>query len=383
MNINSLLKDNFSLLRNSKGCLFCFKIYNLYMIKKACKPITKDAETHSPMSRNRQKLLFLGIIFVFVFFGSFSVGRYPVPPWDVLKIIINELIPLEQTWNDQMSLVVLNIRLPRVIAAALIGCALSTAGGIYQGMFKNPMVSPDILGSSAGAGFGAALGILCAFGYYGISISAFIFGLIAVIVAVAAASRFRSNVTLGLVLAGIMIGSLFQACTSFIKLVADPTDELPAITYWLMGSLASIRIYDLQMLLPVMLVGLIPLFFLRWRLNVITLSEEEARSLGVNTKRIRILVILCATLVTAASVAVSGMIGWVGLVIPHFARKLVGCDYKILLPAIMLIGGSFLMVVDNVARTLTTSEVPIGILTAFIGAPFFLYLILQGGKKRL
>ncbi|MDD4798866.1 MAG: iron ABC transporter permease, partial [Clostridia bacterium] len=271
----------------------------------------------------------------------------------------------------------------RIIAAALIGCALSTAGGIYQGMFKNPMVSPDILGSSAGAGFGAALGILCSFGYYGISFSAFVFGLIAVVLAVLAASKFRSNVALGLVLAGIMTGSLFQACTSFIKLVADPTDELPAITYWLMGSLASIRLPDLKMLLPVMLVGLIPLFFLRWRLNVITLSEEEARSLGVNTKRIRVLVILCATLVTAASVAVSGMIGWVGLVIPHFARKMVGCDYKVLLPATMLIGGSFLMVVDNVARTLTTSEVPIGILTAFIGAPFFLYLILQGGKKRL
>ena len=353
------------------------------MIKNVNKLRKKEAETNFPRRCNRQKLLVLSIVFLLVFFGSFSVGRYPVYPWDVLKIIINELFPIKQTWNSQMSLVVLNIRLPRIIAAALIGCALSTAGGIYQGMFKNPMVSPDILGSSAGAGFGAALGILCTFGYYGISFSAFIFGLIAVFLAVVAASRFRSNVTLGLVLAGIMIGSLFQACTSFIKLAADPTDELPAITYWLMGSLASIRIHDLQMLLPVMMVGLIPLYLLRWRLNVITLSEEEARSLGVNTKRIRILVILCATLVTAAAVAVSGMIGWVGLVIPHFARRIVGCDYKVLLPAIMLIGGSFLMVVDNVARTLTTSEVPIGILTAFIGAPFFLYLILQGGKKRL
>jgi len=327
-----------------------------------------------------RKIGSLVLLFLVIFFVSFSIGRFYVPIDQVILIFLDKLIHVPQTWSEQMSIVVLLIRWPRIIVAALVGMALSSAGCVYQGMFRNPMVSPDILGSSAGAGFGAALGILLGLDSIGITTLAFCFGILAVVIALLCTMKNKHNPTLGLVLAGIMIGSLFSAGTSFIKLVADPTDQLPAITYWLMGSLASIRQSDLYLLCPCILIGLIPLLLLRWRLNVLTQGDEGAMALGVNVHMLRVIVIACSTLMTAACVAVSGMIGWVGLVIPHFARKLVGCDYKYLLPTAMLMGGSFLLIVDNIARTIASSEVPIGILTAFVGAPFFLSMILKGGR---
>jgi iron complex transport system permease protein len=339
------------------------------------------ASKHFPCSKVKLRLTVLLILFIVIFVVSFSIGRFFVPIDQVINILLGKIFLIPQTWQKNMEIVVINIRLPRIVSAAFVGMALSVAGSVYQGMFKNPMVSPSLLGSSAGAGFGAALGIFAGLSGFGISISAFIIGTIAVFMAVFVSSRYRSNPTLGLVLAGIMISSLFQAATSFIKLVADPTDELPAITYWLMGSLASVRNNDLLLLCPAIIIGIAPLLLMRWRLNVITLGDEEAQSLGVNTKALRFIVIISATLMTSACVAVSGMIGWVGLVIPHLSRKLVGCDYKNLLPASILIGGSFLMIVDNISRTAATIEIPIGILTAFVGAPFFLYMILKEGGK--
>lgn len=332
------------------------------------------------IQRQGKKLWVLVAIFLIIFLVSFSIGRFYVPVKEVILILFDKWVSLPQTWTKQMAVVVLNVRLPRIIAAALVGMALAGAGCVYQGMFKNPMVSPDILGSSAGAGFGAALGIFLGLGNIGITTLAFSFGILAVGIALICTCPYKYNPTLGLVLAGIMIGSLFSAGTSFIKLVADPTNQLPAITYWLMGSLASIRQKDLVLLAPCVMIGVIPLLLLRWRLNVLTQGDEEARALGVNVNMLRIMVIACSTLMTSACVAVSGMIGWVGLVIPHFARKFVGCDYKYLLPAALLMGGSFLMVVDNLSRIMATSEVPIGILTAFVGAPFFLWMILRGGR---
>ena len=248
-------------------------------------------------------------------------------------------------------------------------------------MFRNPMVSPDLLGASTGACFGAALAILFGASYAVITASSFLFGLAAVGLTylVGRLSRIRS--TLAMVLAGMMVGSLFSAGTSFIKLVADTTDQLPAITYWLMGALTSVRLDDLHFAMVPILCGLIPLFFLRWRLNLLSVSEAEARSMGVNTRLLRLLVILCATLATAASVSISGMIGWVGLVIPHICRLLVGQDTQRLLPCSMLLGASFLMLVDDLARCLTTGEIPLGILTALVGAPLFLYLIVKGGAR--
>ena len=238
-----------------------------------------------------------------------------------------------------------------------------------------PDMAPDILGASSGACFGAALAILLGFQRLGVTAAAFAASLATVALVYVLARGIRGNQVVNLLLAGIMISSLFSAGTSYIKLVADPTNQLPAITYWLMGSLSGTRMKDVTFaLLPVAL-GAVPLLLLRWRVNLLTLSEEEARSMGVNTTALRLVVILCATVLTAASVSVSGMIGWVGLVIPHLSRKLVGSDCRRLLPASMLLGAIFLLLVDNVSRNLLAVEIPIGILTAFIGAPFFIYLM--------
>ena len=275
------------------------------------------------------------------------------------------------------------MRLPRVAAAALVGAALAVSGAAYQGMFRNPMVSPDILGASTGAGFGAAVAILLGAGYFGISAAAFCCGLLAVAAAWLVSRLSKADQAVALILAGMMISSLFSAGTSFVKLVADTQQQLPAITYWLMGSLSSIKDKDVVFLAIPVALGMIPLFFLRWRMNLLTVGEEEAQSMGVNTRRLRGAVIVCATLLTSASVAVSGMIGWVGLVIPHFCRMLFGYDYRRLIPAGALFGAAFLLAVDDIARLVTTGELPLGILTAFVGAPLFLYLIATGGGRRV
>ena len=324
-----------------------------------------------------------------IFFLSFLIGRYRVPALQVLRLLTDRFLSLisfgrwglAPTWTAEEASVVVQIRLPRILSAALIGAALSAAGASYQAMFRNPMVSPDLLGASTGACFGAALAILLGASYAVITASSFLFGLAAVGLTylVGRLSRIRS--TLAMVLAGMMVGSLFSAGTSFIKLVADTTDQLPAITYWLMGALTAVRLDDLHFAMVPILCGLIPLFFLRWRLNLLSVSEAEARSMGVNTRLLRLLVILCATLATAASVSISGMIGWVGLVIPHMMRRLVGSDYRYLMPASLLGGSIFLLIVDNVSRNAATSGIPIGILTAFIGAPFFLWLITGKGDQ--
>ena len=345
----------------------------------------------------RRRFALLTALFLAVFLTAFAIGRYAVAVDKTVCILLDGALRgvssflsrlfsaditwgLAPFWTDAEAAIVLNVRLPRILAAALIGAALSVAGVSYQGMFCNPMVSPDLLGASTGAGFGAALAILCSASYLAITFSAFLFGLLAVLLAYFISRRSRMESTLSMVLAGMMISSLFTSGTSFIKLVADTDNQLPAITYWLMGSLTSVRGTDVRFAALPILLGLIPLLLLRWRVNLLTLSEAEARSMGVDTQRLRRIVILCATLMTSASVAISGMIGWVGLVIPHFCRILFGYDYRRLLPSCALLGASFLMLVDTLARTVTTAEIPLGILTSFVGAPVFLYLILTGGK---
>lgn len=328
------------------------------------------------------KFTILVVIFIVVFFGSFMLGRYPVSPPELMKIILSGIIDIPQSWPDAAENVIFQIRLPRVLAAAIIGAALSLAGVSYQGMFQNPMVSPDILGASSGAGFGAALAILLGAGYMGISVAAFLFGLAAVMLAYGISRVSRINATLAMILAGMMIGSLFTSCTSFVKLVADTEQTLPAITYWLMGSLVSIKPQDVAFAIVPIITGSVPLFLLKWRMNLLTVGEEEAQAMGINTRALRLVVIVCATLLTASSVAISGMIGWVGLVIPHFCRMIFGYDYRKIIPASALFGATFLMVVDNIARLATTAEIPLGILTSFVGAPIFVYLILKGGTSR-
>ncbi|MEG0005828.1 MAG: iron ABC transporter permease [Clostridium sp.] len=324
-------------------------------------------------------LVILGIIVAVVFVLSFAVGKYPISPRELILGLVAPYMEGVDVGPEVVT-IIYNVRLPRVIGALLIGGALACAGAAYQGIFRNPMASPDVLGASAGAGFGAALGILCGFSYFGVSISSFFFGIITLIVVYIISVKVNNKV-IGIILAGIMVGSLFSSATSFLKLIADPDNTLPAITYWLMGSLSSVSMEDIGFVILPMVIGLAPIIFLRWKLNILTLSEQEARSIGVNTKIVRMVVITGATLITAASVSISGLIGWVGLVMPHIARMIVGQDYRYMIPASILLGGGFLLIVDNFARTISTAEVPIGILTAFIGAPFFLYLIIREGKK--
>ena len=262
-----------------------------------------------------------------------------------------------------------------------MGCCLSAAGVAYQGVFQNPMAAPDILGASSGAAFGAALAILLDMESSMVMLFAFASSLLTVGLVIYTGERARGKRSLGLILSGIMIGSLVSSGTSFIKLVADPDDQLPAITYWLMGSLNGTSPKDVLFALVPMGLGLAMLFLLRWRINLLTLGDEEARTMGVNAKRLRIMVILCATLITAASVSVSGVIGWVGLVIPHLTRRMVGNNYKHLMPASMLFGAIFLLLVDDISRNLLATEIPIGILTSLIGAPFFIFLMSKDGER--
>lgn len=317
----------------------------------------------------------LTALLVAAFLLSFVLGRYDVPLLQVVRILLSPLLPLEKTWTDNMAVAVLNVRLPRIVLACAVGAALSAAGTAYQAVFRNPMAAPDILGASSGACFGAALAILLGITHLGVTALAFAASLVTVALVYLVARRIRGDQVVNLLLAGIMISSLFSSGTSYIKLVADPSDQLPAITYWLMGSLSGTRGEDVLFVLLPMAAGLIPLLLLRWRVNLLTLGEEEARSIGVNTRALRLVVIVCATVLTAASVAAAGMIGWVGLVIPHLSRKLVGSDCRRLLPASALLGATFLLLVDDISRNLLAVEIPIGILTAFVGAPFFLYLM--------
>jgi len=333
--------------------------------------------------RYARRFAVLGAVFLAVLLGSLLVGRYALSPGQLVHMLWTRISGGAADWPISDDKVVFAVRLPRVAAAALVGAALAVSGAAYQGMFRNPMVSPDILGASTGAGFGAAVAILLGAGYFGISAAAFCCGLLAVAAAWLVSRLSKADQAVALILAGMMISSLFSAGTSFVKLVADTQQQLPAITYWLMGSLSSIKDKDVLFLAIPVALGMIPLFFLRWRMNLLTVGEEEAQSMGVNTRRLRGAVIVCATLLTSASVAVSGMIGWVGLVIPHFCRMLFGYDYRRLIPAGALFGAAFLLAVDDIARLVTTGELPLGILTAFVGAPLFLYLIATGGGRRV
>ena len=333
--------------------------------------------------RYARRFAVLGAVFLAVLLGSLLVGRYALSPGQLVHMLWTRISGGAADWPISDDKVVFAVRLPRVAAAALVGAALAVSGAAYQGMFRNPMVSPDILGASTGAGFGAAVAILLGAGYFGISAAAFCCGLLAVAAAWLVSRLSKADQAVALILAGMMISSLFSAGTSFVKLVADTQQQLPAITYWLMGSLSSIKDKDVVFLAIPVALGMIPLFFLRWRMNLLTVGEEEAQSMGVNTRRLRGVVVVCATLLTSASVAVSGMIGWVGLVIPHFCRMLFGYDYRRLIPAGALFGAAFLLAVDDIARLVTTGELPLGILTAFVGAPLFLYLIATGGGRRV
>jgi iron complex transport system permease protein len=304
-------------------------------------------------------------------------GAYPLSLADILAAMGRQLTGAAP--QGQVDTVLFEVRLPRVLAAVLIGAALAAAGAAYQTLFRNPLVSPDILGVSTGAGLGAVLGIFLSLPVVGIQLLAFAVGLatVGLVYAIASLVHGREPI-LVLVLAGVVVGSLAGAAISLMKILADPYDQLPAIVFWLLGSLSAIRRGEVWTAMPLVLVGLVPLVLLRWRINVLSLGDEEAKALGVEAGRLRFLVVAAATLMTASVVAISGVIGWVGLVIPHIARMAVGPSFDRLLPTAMLLGASYLLLVDTLARTMARIEVPIGILTAIIGAPFFLWLLARG-----
>jgi iron complex transport system permease protein len=331
------------------------------------------------MSLSRSALPGIAIALLILLAGialAFTVGRYPVGLNDVLEVFSARLSGRPAHVPAAIESVVLQVRGPRVMAAALIGAALAVAGTAFQGLFRNPLVSPDILGASSGAALGAVLGIYFSLGLFAIQGIAFLGGLAAVaaVYLIGTLVPARDPILL-LVLAGVVIGSLLGAGVGLVKYLADPYNQLPAMTFWLLGSLAATGVSDLVPLFGPVALGTLVLVALRWRMNVMSLTDEEARALGVPTGPLRIVIVAAATLVTSASVATAGIIGWVGLIVPHLARSLVGPDFSRLLPTAAILGGGYLLFIDTIARTMSSVEVPLGILTAVIGTPFFIWLL--------
>ncbi|MFC5386952.1 FecCD family ABC transporter permease [Aquamicrobium segne] len=337
--------------------------------------------TRQPLPAAAVLVLLSALLVITVLFAA-GTGPYPVSPQQILTILL-------ATASDDMdiasaSTVLFQIRFPRVLAAILVGAALSAAGAAYQSLFRNPLVSPDILGVSSGAGFGAVLGILLGLPVAAIQFLGFGGGLLTVMLVVMLAKMLRgSGDVLLLVLAGIVVGALAGAAISLVKVLADPYDQLPAITFWLLGSLAGVKLEDVMTVMPVVALGLLPLILLRWRIGVLSLGDEEARALGVEAGWLRAVVIAAATLVTASVVAVSGIIGWVGLMVPHMARLLVGPRFDRLLPASILLGAIFMVIVDTLARSVAEIEIPLGVLTAIIGGPAFVWLLARSRRVAL
>ncbi len=313
---------------------------------------------------------------------ALTVGRYPVSLGDLVSALLAKAGGPRGEISPAVESVIWQVRGPRVMAAMLVGAALAVAGTAFQGLFRNPLVSPDILGASSGAALGAVLGIFLSLGVFAIQAIAFVGGLVAVgiVYVIGAAVRSRDPI-LVLVLTGVVVGSLFGAGVGLVKYLADPYNQLPAMTFWLLGNLSSTGVADLLPLFGPVAIGTAVLIALRWRMNVMSLPEEEARALGVATGPLRVAIVAAATLVTSASVATAGIIGWVGLVVPHLARSLVGPDFARLLPAAAILGGGYLLLIDTLARTLAQVEIPLGILTAVIGTPFFIWLLASVQKN--
>jgi iron complex transport system permease protein len=336
----------------------------------------------TPDSQSSKRILYLSAIgLVVLALTSLMLGKFAVSPTNVLSVLFAKITGETGKLDPILSNVIWNIRLPRVAAGLCVGAALAAAGATYQGLFRNPLVSPDILGVSAGASLGAVIGIYFSMPVATIQLLGFGGGLLAVAAVYAVGSTIRNrDPVLVLVLSGIAIGALIGSGLSLIKILADPYDQLPAITYWLLGSLTAVSSSDILSVFPAFIIGIIPLILLRWRINLLTLGDEEAKSLGVETRYLRPVLIASATLITAAAVSITGIIGWIGLVIPHIARLLVGPDFRKLLPMSMILGAGYLLIVDMLARMIAQIEIPLGILTAVVGAPFFIWLLASDRK---
>lgn len=328
-------------------------------------------------SHSAQPFLWAGL--TVVFFIGLSWGRYPVSALDSLKVLTGHIgIPINRNWPETLDTVIMQIRLPRVLAAMLIGGSLSVSGASFQGLFRNPLVSPYVLGVASGAGFGAALGILLTEDSLIIQLCAFSFGMFAVGAAWIMSSLYKSSRTIIIILAGVVMGAFFQSLLSLVKYMADPDDKLPVIVYWLMGSLSSVTMTDLENVSPAIAICLLIIYLLRWKINVLTMGEDEARTMGIESGKLRFIIVVAVTVITACSVSISGIIGWVGLVVPHLARMVVGPDFRKLIPASLIMGACYLTLIDGLARNISAAEIPLGILTATVGAPFFALLLARG-----
>ena len=327
--------------------------------------------------KNSIWVIVISAILVITMLGAMGIGRYSISLGD----IINTLLPksLAGEVDPNVRTVIYNIRLPRVLLAALAGSGLAVSGAAFQSLFSNPLATPDTLGVATGASFGAALGIILGFGSIGIQMCAFIVGIgcIGLVYFISKIKGERSMIMI--ILAGMVISSLFQAMVSLIKYVADPQDTLPQITFWLMGSLSGVGFDELVIASPLIILGVMIIFLLRWKMNMLSLHEDESKSLGVNVKVVRLFTIMSAALITASVVSICGNIGWVGLLIPHISRMIFGNNNKSVIPACIGFGAIFMVVIDTIARSAIASEIPISILTAFVGAPFFIILLRKTG----
>ena len=334
--------------------------------------------------KEKRMILILSVCLVILIIISICVGRYAIELREIPSIFRQWMSGNLDEASRKAVTVLFVIRVPRILLALLTGAGLAASGAAYQGLFQNPMVSPDILGVSSGASVGAALALLLGFSSGMVHVTAFVFGIMAVglVVMISHIATERSGQILIMVLSGTVISSVFSAFTSLIKYVADTDEKLPAITFWLMGSFAKSGSYtNVKIMIFVTLLGLIPLLALRWKINALSFGEDEAASLGVDVRKIRNVIIFSSTLLTASSVCICGMVGWVGLIMPHISRLLVGSNYGKMLPVTILSGAIFMLLVDNVSRVIIPGELPIGILTSLIGAPLFIYLLFSGRKE--
>ncbi len=342
---------------------------------------TPRPDVHARHGLAPATLIILIVAPLVLFFASLCIGRYPVLPGDTFHILLSRFVQMDPAWQETAETVILKVRLPRVLMAMLLGAGLSIAGASFQGIFRNPLVGPSILGVSQGAGFGAALALLLGGNMIVVHVSAFFSGLLAVGAAYAMSRIQKGKHLLMLVLSGMIVAAVFSALISLIKYMADPMEKLPNIVFWLMGSLAGTDYHDLAMGFPFIAAGSMVLVSIRWRINILALGDETATAFGENTRLMRIVVILASTVITASTVALSGIIGWVGLLIPHITRMIVGPNHSYLLPASLSIGSVYLLLMDDIARSAGPGEIPLSILTALIGAPFFGYLLRYTGGR--
>ena len=311
------------------------------------------------------------------------VGRYMLSPRAVLEALMAGPYDAYGASNSPDALIVWNVRLPRILLSLLVGAGLSLSGCCLQAVFANPLAAPDTIGVSSGAAFGAAVGILLSLGIALTQVTAILFGIIAAgLTFLLSRSRIQGSLLM-IVLAGVITAAFFNALVSVLKYIADPLTKLPEITYWLLGSMKGASWHDVVVAMPLIIIPALILVLLRWRLNILLLPDDEIRALGMNATRIRWLVILSCTAMVAVCVSVCGQVGWVGLVIPHMARRVVGSDHRALLPVAMSFGGVYLLIIDTAARTLTPGELPLSILTAVIGVPLFVVLFFRKGNLQL